>query len=215
MIVGIDLRLDAVHRGVGPRDRARAHPLRPPDRPRLLDVPRLALEHAQRHPGHPDVAARDDRHHLFPRLHLQHLHPARPGPGRGHRRRRRDHGHGEHLPPRGGRQGPRRRRPRGDARDRLRRPGRDAGRRRHLHPRRLHQGHHRPVLPPVRRHPLPGRAPLLRRGDHPGPGPLLAVPEDDAGGPEPRRAASSTDGFRWLERVYARVLRREPQDARA
>ncbi|MCK7489568.1 MAG: efflux RND transporter permease subunit [Anaerotruncus sp.] len=56
-------------------------------------------EHAQRHPGHPHVAARHGGHHLLPRLHLQHLHPARPGPGRRHRRRRRHHGHGEHLPP--------------------------------------------------------------------------------------------------------------------
>ena len=121
------LRLDAVHRGVGARDRVRAAARGAPHRARLLAVPRLALEHAQRGAGDPDVAARHGRGHLLPRLHAQHVHAARAGARGRHRRRRRDHGAGEHLPPRRDGQGPRARGARGHAGDHLRRAGRDAG----------------------------------------------------------------------------------------
>ena len=87
-----------------------------PDRARLLAVPRLALEHAERRPGDPDVAARHGRRHLLPRLHAQHVHAARPGARRRHRRRRRDHGAREHLPPRRDGEGPRARGARGHRR---------------------------------------------------------------------------------------------------
>ena len=79
----------------------------------------------------------------------------------------------------------------GTQRDRLRRPGRHAGRGGHLHPGGLRLRRHRPLLPAVRRHPVPGRPPLLRRGGHPGPGPLLAVPGDLA------RAAAAAWACSW------------------
>lgn len=48
--------------------------------------PRLFLEHAQCHFGHPYVPDGNDRHHLFPGIYLQHVYAARIGLGRGHRR---------------------------------------------------------------------------------------------------------------------------------
>ena len=65
---------------------------------------------------------------------------------------------------------------RGHARDHLRGARRDARRRRHLPARRLHEGDHRQVLPPVRRDALRRGAALAARGDHADAGALLAVP---------------------------------------
>ena len=163
---------------------------RRPHRARLLALPRLALEHAQRRPRDPDVAARHRRGHLLPRLHAQHLHAARPLARRRARRRRRRHGHGEHLPPRGDGEGPRdgvRRRHQGDH---LRRARRDARRHRHLPARHLHAGRHREVLLPVRRDALGRRAALVPRGDHARARALRADPPRLARGPRRARARS-------------------------
>ena len=58
MELGHQLRLDPLHRGVGPRDRVRADPGGRAHGAGVLDVPGLAVEHAQRGAGHPHVAAR-------------------------------------------------------------------------------------------------------------------------------------------------------------
>jgi multidrug efflux pump subunit AcrB len=53
---GRQLRLHALHRGLGARDRVRAHAGGHPHRPGVLAVPRLLVVHAERGAGHPDVA---------------------------------------------------------------------------------------------------------------------------------------------------------------
>ena len=192
------LRLDPVHRGVGPRDRVRAPPRGPPHRARLLALPRLALQHAQRRARHPDVAPRHGGGHLLPRLHPQHLHPARAGLAVGivvddaimvleNIFRHAEAG-----------------------KDRVT-AAREGTREitfaalaatlavvRHLHPRRLHEGDHRQVLPAVRRHPLRRGAALLPRGDDAGAGALRADPRRLARAPRAGWAGPSTAAFARL-----------------
>ena len=96
-----------LHRGVGPRDRARARPRRRPHAlvcwlflGSLSSTLNVVLAIPMSLLGTIAVI-------YFLRLHAQHLHAARPVARRRPRRRRRRHGHGEHLPPRGDGEGPR------------------------------------------------------------------------------------------------------------
>ncbi len=59
----------------------------------------------------------------------------------------------------------------------------DAGGGGHLHPGGVHEGHHRPLLPAVRRHPLRGGAAVVHRGDHARAGALFPAAHHLARGP--------------------------------
>ena len=136
------------------------------DEPRVLAVPGLVVDDAQRAAGDTHLDPRHLHRHVRLRLHAEHLHRARPHAGGRDRGRRRDHGAREHLPP------PRARGGQGDgrlgrrARDHLRGGGGDARDHGDLPAGRLHEGHHRQVLLPVRRHDHGGGADLAARGAH-------------------------------------------------
>ena len=65
---------------------------------RLLDLPGLLVDDAQRAAGDTHLDPRHLHRHVRVRLHAEHLHRARADAGGRHRGRRRDHGAREHLP---------------------------------------------------------------------------------------------------------------------
>ena len=79
--------------------------------------------------------------------------------------------------------------------DHVRRARRDARRHRHLPARHLHEGRHREVLLPVRRDALGRRAALVPRGDHARAGALRADPQAPRARTAARSAASSIARF--------------------
>ena len=99
------------------------------------------------------------------------------------------------------------RRERGHQGDHLRRARRDARRHRHLPAGRLHEGRHRQVLPPVRRHALGRGGALVHRGHHARAGALRAdAATTSRESAELRRARSSTAASRRSRAATAAAL---------
>ena len=202
MELGINFDSTQLHRGVGPRDRARAAAGGAAHRARVLAVPRLAARARStwcsrsrcRCSGTVAVI-------YFLGFTLNTFTLLGAGAGGRHRRRRRDHGAGEHLPPR-------RERARTACAPRARAP--------HeitfaalaatlaviaiFLPVVFMKGVDRQVLLPVRRHALRRGAALVRRGDHAGAGALRAAPRR-------RRARAAAGSAAAVDRGFERLAR--------